>query len=42
MNRRGNYQGGGKRGACGGTRRKDGSGGGKGNFGTPRQPKKVK
>jgi len=27
------------KGACGGTRRKDGSGGGKGNRGTKRQPK---
>jgi hypothetical protein len=26
-------------GSCGGPRRKDGSGGGKGNQGTPRQPK---
>jgi len=30
------------RGACGGTPRKDGSGGGKGNRGTSRQPKKKK
>ena len=30
------------RGACGGTRRKDGSGGGKGNRGTSRQPTKKK
>jgi hypothetical protein len=30
----------GRRGACGGTRRRDGSGGGKGNRGTKRQPKK--
>lgn len=30
----------GKKGACGGTRRRDGSGGGRGNFGTKKQPKK--
>lgn len=30
----------GKRGACGGKRRRDGSGRGRGNYGTPRQPKK--
>ena len=30
----------GNRGSCGGTRRRDGSGGGKGNRGTSRQPKK--
>jgi len=30
----------GDRGACGGTRRRDGSGGGVGNRGTSRQPKK--
>jgi len=29
-----------RKGKCGGTRRKDGSGKGKGNYGTPRQPKK--
>jgi len=29
-----------KQGACGGTPRRDGSGGGKGNKGTARQPKK--
>jgi len=29
-----------RRGACGGTRRKDGSGGGRGNRGTSRQPRK--
>jgi len=29
-------------GACGGTRRKDGSGGGKGNRGTKRQPRRKK
>jgi len=40
--RRGNYPGGGKRGACGGTRRKDGSGRGVGNVGTKRQPPKKK
>jgi len=28
------------KGSCGGTRRKDGSGGGKGNKGTKRQPRK--
>ena len=28
----------GSQGACDGTRRRDGSGGGKGNRGTPRQP----
>lgn len=38
--RKGNYPGGGKQGACGGKRRRDGSGGGKGNYGTSRQPKK--
>jgi len=32
----------GSRGACGGTRRRDGSGGGTGNIGTSRQPKKKK
>ena len=32
----------GKRGAGGGARRRDGSGGGVGNFGTSRQPKKRK
>jgi len=37
MAKRGNA-GRGSRGACGGTRRRDGSGGGKGNRGTPRQP----
>ena len=30
----------GSRGACGGVRRKDGSGGGKGNRNTPRRPAK--
>ncbi len=30
----------GSRGKCGGTRRRDGSGGGEGNHGTARQPKK--
>jgi len=29
-----------RKGACGGTPRRDGSGGGKGNKGTKRQPKK--
>ena len=28
------------KGSCGGTRRQDGSGAGRGNKGTPRQPKK--
>jgi len=32
----------GSRGACGGVRRKDGSGRGKGNIRTPRQPAKRK
>jgi len=32
----------GSRGKCGGTRRRDGSGKGKGNIGTSRQPKKKK
>jgi len=32
----------GSRGACGGTRRRDGSGEGVGNIGTPRQPKRKK
>jgi len=32
----------GSKGACGGTRRKDGSGGGTGNRGTSRQPTKKK
>lgn len=40
MARRGNYPGGGRMGACGGQRRRDGSGRGKGNIGTIRQPKK--
>jgi hypothetical protein len=31
-----------KKGTCGGTPRKDGSGKGKGNYGTKRQPKKKK
>ena len=31
-----------KKGSCGGIRRKDGSGGGKGNFGTKRQPRKKR
>ena len=35
---RGN-EGRGSRGDCGGTRRRDGSGGGRGNRNTPRQPK---
>ena len=39
MAKRGNA-GRGSRGACGGTRRRDGSGGGVGNRGTSRQPKK--
>ena len=39
MVRRGNI-GRGSRGACGGTRRRDGSGKGIGNVGTSRQPKK--
>jgi len=39
MARRGNT-GKGSRGACGGTRRKDSSGGGTGNRGTSKQPKK--
>jgi len=39
MATRGNAGRGGK-GACGGTRRRDGSGGGTGNRGTKRQPKK--
>ena len=30
----------GSKGACGGSRRRDGSGGGKGNINTPRQPRK--
>ena len=30
----------GSKGACGGTRRRDGSGGGKGNGNIPRQPRK--
>jgi len=29
-----------RKGSCGGTPRQDGTGGGKGNKGTPRQPKK--
>ena len=37
--RRGNA-GRGSRGVCGGTRRRDGSGGGRGNRGTSRQPAK--
>jgi len=32
----------GSRGACGGTRRRDGSGGGVGNRGTSRQPRRKK
>jgi len=32
----------GSRGACGGGRRRDGSGRGVGNIGTPRQPRKRK
>ena len=36
------YDGRGGRGACGGTPRRDGSGGGNGNRGTSRQPKKGK
>jgi len=32
----------GKKGACGGTRKRDGSGGGTGNYGTLRQPKKKR
>ena len=39
MVRKGNA-GRGSRGACGGTRRRDGSGAGRGNKGTVRQPKK--
>ncbi len=39
MTTRGNA-GRGSKGACGGTRRRDGSGGGTGNRGTSRQPKK--
>ena len=35
---RGEVAGRGQQGACGGARRLDGSGGGKGNIGTPRQP----
>jgi hypothetical protein len=31
-----------RRGACGGVRRRDGSGGGRGNYGTRRQPRKRK
>jgi len=31
-----------KKGSCGGTPRKDGSGGGTGNKGTPKQPKKKR
>ena len=38
-NRRGHAGRGGK-GSCGGTRRRDGSGGGKGNRGTAHQPKR--
>jgi len=41
MTTRGNI-GRGSRGACGGTRRRDGSGGGRGNRKTPRQPEKRK
>lgn len=37
--RRGNA-GRGRRGSCGGVRRRDGSGAGRGNFGTPRQPRR--
>lgn len=40
--RRGSHPGGGKRGACGGTRRRDGSGKGTGNIGTKKQPKPKK
>ena len=39
--RRGN-QGGGNRGACGGQRRRDGTGGGVGNQNTDRQPNRRK
>jgi len=39
MVRKGNA-GRGSRGTCGGTRRRDGSGGGVGNIGTKKQPKK--
>lgn len=41
MRKRGN-KGRGSRGACGGTRRRDGSGRGIGNRGTRRQPRKKK
>lgn len=40
--RRGSFPGGGSRGKCGGTRKKDGSGRGTGNIGTKRQPSKTK
>jgi len=40
-NRRGNI-GRGSRGACGGTRKKDGSGAGRGNRGTKNQPNKKR
>ena len=41
MVRKGNF-GRGSRGACGGTRRRDGSGSGRGNRGTSQQPRKSR